>query len=153
MSSSVGTAGNFKLEFDKLDNETQIALDNFIAAIEEVGQDIVGGTVYYGTSTQLDQFMPCLQALSTSISSIKIDLPNDTYCFRLSWQPNDFIIPQEVLARVNERHAKMNGKKPGNLVEIKEMDEDEQSYDFGVLTRTASGPSSYDYFDDNVSSV
>ena len=153
MSSSPGIVGNFKLEYDKLDSETQVALDNFIAGVEEVGQDIVGETVYYGTSAQLDKFMPCLQALSTSISSIKIDLPNENCCFRLNWEPNDFIIPQEVLARVNKRHTKMFGNTPKNLDENKETDEDYESDDLGLLTRTASGPSSYDCFDDNVPSV
>lgn len=142
----------FSEEYNKLDPDTQVKLDHFIAGIEEVGQDLVGGTIYEGSSELLSKIMPCLQAISSTISSAKIDLTNGTYYHNLTWVPNDFIIPPDVLVRANERYVKSMGLSADNQTE-KETDEEYQNYDFGLLTRASSSNNSYYGGDDNVSSM
>ena len=124
--------GNFNEEYSKLDHETQIKLENFIAGIEEVGQDIVGGTIFEGTAEFLNSIMPCLQVISSTITCVKIDLENGTYYHDLKWEPNDFIIPADVLVRANERYAKIHGENS--------LDADSDSEECNLLVRQKSGP-------------
>lgn len=130
--------GNFKEEYSKLDDETQIKLDHFIAGIEEVGQDMVGGTVFEGSVELLNSIMPCLQSISSTITCVKIVLENGTYYHDLKWEPNDFIIPSDVLVRAQERYAK---NQDDNSV-----DDDLNSDQPNLLVRQKSGPN-YAYDD------
>jgi len=93
----------FNIEYNKLDPDTQAKLDNFMAGIEEVGQDTVGGTIFNGSIQLLESFMPSLQVISPTIAYLKIDLPDGKYCYELKWEPNDFIIPTDLLIRAYER--------------------------------------------------
>jgi hypothetical protein len=95
---------NFNRLYDALDEETQIKLDHFIAGIEEVGQNMVGETIYNGDMELLYKFMPCLQSISSTITYCKIDVYENKYIHKLQWSPNDFIIPPNVLVRANERY-------------------------------------------------
>jgi hypothetical protein len=95
---------NFNRLYDGLDEETQIKLDHFIAGIEEVGQNMVGETIYDGSVELLCKFMPCLQSISSSITYFKIDIHENKYIHKLKWTPDDFIIPSNVLVRANERY-------------------------------------------------
>ncbi len=94
---------NFNRLYDGLDEETQIKLDHFIAGIEEVGQDMVGETIYNGDKELLYKFMPCLQAISSTITYFKIVIDDNKYIHKLQWTPDDFVIPPNVLVRANER--------------------------------------------------
>ena len=93
----------FNEEYNKLDPDTQAKLDHFIAGIEEVGQDMVGGTIFNGSIQLLESFMPSLQVISPTIAYLKIDLHDGNYCYELKWEPNDFIIPDDLLIRAYER--------------------------------------------------
>jgi hypothetical protein len=135
--------GNFKEEYSKLDHETQIKLDHFIAGIEEVGQDMVGGTIFEGSVELLNSIMPCLQSISSTITSVKIELENGTYRHDLKWEPNDFIIPSDVLVRAYDRYAKIQAENS--------LDEDFDSDQPNLLVRQNSGPN-YAY-DDSTPSV
>lgn len=152
MSSLVAPLGNFSEEYNKLDPETQAKLDNLIAGIEEVGQDIVGGTIFQGSSELLRSIMPCLHTLSSTITSSVIDLDNGMQNHKLSWEPNDFIIPQNVLVRANERYAKSMGISLDSKNQ-KETDEEYEIDDCGLLARTNSSGNAYHFEDDNVSSM
>ena len=100
---------NFNRLYANLDEHTQVKLDHFIAGIEEVGQFIIGETFYHGTDESLNEIMPCLKAISPTISLIKIELDNNKYIYKLTWTPNDFVIPPDVIIRANERY---NNKHP-----------------------------------------
>jgi hypothetical protein len=95
---------NFNRLYRNLDEDTQVKLDHFIAGIEEVGQFIIGETFYHGTDESLNEIMPCLRAISQTITSTKIELDDNKYIFKLTWTPNDFVIPPEVIIRANERY-------------------------------------------------
>jgi len=97
---------NFNRLYANLDEDTQVKLDHFIAGIEEVGQFIVGETFYDGTFESLNEIMPCLKAISPTIISDKIELDDNKYIFKLTFTPNDFVIPPEVIIRANERYYK-----------------------------------------------
>ena len=104
MSSNIeDIVNNFNRHYDDLDEETQIKLDHFIAGIEEVGQHMVGETIYNGDIELLHKFMPCLQAISSTITCYKIDVYENKYIHKLQWTPDDFIIPPDVLVRAYER--------------------------------------------------
>jgi hypothetical protein len=124
--------GNFSEEYSKLDPETQIKLDHFIAGIEEVGQDIVGGTIFRESEEFLNRIMPCLQSISSTITSVKVELDDGNYYHDLKWKPNDFIIPSDVLARANERYAKTHVEN--------NSDDDFDSDGCNLLVRQKSGP-------------
>lgn len=94
---------NFNRLYDGLDKKTQIKLDHFIAGIEEVGQHMVGETIYHGDVELLDKFMPCLQSISSTITYYKIDVYENKYIHKLQWTPDDFIIPPDVLVRAYDR--------------------------------------------------
>jgi len=110
---------NFNNRYNKLDDLTKAKLDHFIAGIEEVGQFIIGETFYNGTNETLDEFMPCLKAISPSITSMKIELDDHKYIFKLTWTPNDFVIPPDVIIRANERYNNNHVIYSGNS-EIKQ---------------------------------
>jgi hypothetical protein len=95
---------NFNRLYLTLDELTQAKLDHFIAGIEEVGQFITGETLYDGTTETLDQMMPCLKAISPTITSTKIELDDNKYIYKLTWTPNDFVIPSDVIIRANEQY-------------------------------------------------
>jgi len=99
----IDRVNNFNRLYDGLDQETQIKLDHFIAGIEEVGQNMVGETIYDGSVELLYKFMPCLQAISSTITYCKIDIDDNKYIHKLKWTPDDFIIPPDVLVRANDR--------------------------------------------------
>lgn len=90
--------------YKMLDQDTQIRLDDFIAGIEEVGQFITGETFYEGSVELLNKFMPCLKAISPTITYFKIELDDNKYIHKLTWTPNDFVIPPDVIIRANERY-------------------------------------------------
>ena len=126
----------FNEEYNKLDSDMQAKLDHFIAGIEEVGQTIVGGTIFNGSAQLLESFMPLLQMISPTIAYLKIDLHDGNYCYELKWEPNDFIIPAELLVRANER------------IKVSEVESIDNSYlkndspiDYELIH-------SYDYYDD-----
>lgn len=102
-SNIVDRVNNFNRLYDGLDEETQIKLDHFIAGIEEVGQNMVGETIYDGSVELLHKFMPCLQAISSTITYCQIEIDENKYIHKLKWTPDDFIIPSNVLVRANER--------------------------------------------------
>ena len=104
-SNTADKVDNFNRLYDGLDEETQIKLDHFIAGIEEVGQHMVGETIYNGDKELLYKFMPCLQAISSTISYVKIDIDENKYIHKLQWTPYDFIIPSDVLDRANKRFS------------------------------------------------
>ena len=89
--------------YNKLDICTQVRLDSFIAGVEEVGQDMIGDTIFHGSKELLDMFMPCLKAISSSIYISDINIDNNDIIHRLNWEPNDFIIPADVLVRAYRR--------------------------------------------------
>ena len=97
---------NFNRLYDSLDEETQMKLDHFIGGIEEVGQHMLGETTYNGSMELLHKFMPCLQAISSTITYLKIDINDNKHIHKLQCTPNDFIIPPKVLVRANERISK-----------------------------------------------
>jgi hypothetical protein len=103
MSETENRIYKFNEEYNKLDPDTQAKLDNFMAGIEEVGQDRVGGTIFNGSAQLLESFMPSLQVISPTIAYLKIDLHDGNYCYELKWEPNDFIIPDDLLIRAYER--------------------------------------------------
>ena len=103
---SLDRVNNFNRLYDSLDTDTQMKLDHFIAGIEEVGQHMVGETTYNGSMELLHKIMPCLQAISSTINYLKIDINDNKYIHKLKWTPNDFIIPPKVLVRANERISK-----------------------------------------------
>jgi len=76
---SLDRVNNFNRLYDGLDKEMQIKLDHFIAGIEEVGQHKVGETIYNGSVELLDKIMPCLQAISSTITYLKIDINDNKY--------------------------------------------------------------------------
>jgi len=102
------SVNNFNRLYERLDKHTQVKLDHFIAGIEEVGQFIIGETFYHGTYESLNEIMPCLKAISPTISSIKIEIDDNKFIYKLTWIPNDFIIPPDVIIRANERYNNMN---------------------------------------------
>jgi hypothetical protein len=102
-SDTADRVNNFNRLYDGLDEETQIKLDHFIAGIEEVGQDMVGETIYGGSVEFLEKFMPCLQTISSTITYCKIVVDDNKYIHKLQWTPDDFVIPPNVLVRANER--------------------------------------------------
>jgi hypothetical protein len=106
---------NFNCLYDNLDKEIQVRLDDFIAGIEEVGQFIIGETIYNGDIEILNKFMPCLQAISPTIIYMKIELNENKYIHKLTWTPDDFIIPPDVIIRANDRYY----KKYGNIHKCK----------------------------------
>lgn len=134
---------NFSEEYSKLDHETQIKLDHFIAGIEEVGQDMVGGTNFEGSIEFLNSIRPCLHTISSSLTIAKIDLENGSYIHNLKWEPNDFIIPADVLTRAYERYSKINLEN--------NSDDDINSDGCNLLVRQSSGP--YYADDDSTPSV
>lgn len=89
--------------YNKLDICTKVRLDSFIAGVEEVGQDMIGDTIFHGSKELLDMFMPCLQAISPTIYISDINIDNNDIIHRLNWEPNDFTIPADVLVRAYER--------------------------------------------------
>jgi hypothetical protein len=94
--------------YNMLDQDTQVSLDHLIAGIEEVGQFIIGETFYNGNDELLNKFMPCLKAISPSITYFKIELDDNKYIHKLTWTPNDFVIPPDVIIRANERFNSNN---------------------------------------------
>lgn len=104
---TVDRVNNFNRLYDGLDEETQIKLDHFIAGIEEVGQNMVGETIYDGSVEFLHKFMPCLQSISSTITYLKIDIDSNKYMHKLKWTPDDFVIPPKVLVRATERISGM----------------------------------------------
>ena len=143
----------FSEEYNKLDPDTQVKLDHFIAGIEEVGQDIVGGTIFEGSSELLNSIMPCLHAISSTITSVKINLENGTYYHDLKWEPNDFIIPPDVLVRAYERYTKMAALSGVGQIQNKVNGNEYKSDDYLLLSRASSAPSSYYECDDCPSSI
>ena len=93
----------FNERYNQLDLDTQVKLDSFIACVEEVGQDMVGETLFRGSKELLDRLMPCLLAISPSIYISDINIDNNTNIHKLNWEPNDFTIPADVLVRAYER--------------------------------------------------
>jgi hypothetical protein len=94
---------NFNKHYSELDSETQIQLDHFLAGIEEVGQHIVGRTIFRGSGELLNKFMPCLQTISSSIRISESNLNGDSNLYELTWMPNDLDIPGELLLRAIDR--------------------------------------------------
>ena len=129
---------NYTRLFNQLDATTQTQLNNFLAGIEEVGQNFGSGTHYNGPEEFINKVLPCLQALSPSITSLKINLLNGTYYHKLEWECRDFVLPSNVLVHEHEEH------------EVEEFDDDSGN----LLVRTRSAPSQYqEYEDDSVPSV
>ena len=106
-SNTADRVNNFNRLYDDLDEETQTKLDHFIAGIEEVGQHMVGETIYNGDMELLYKFIPCLQAISSTITYYKIDIDENKYIHKLKWTPDDFIIPTDVLIRANKRFSSL----------------------------------------------
>ncbi len=102
-SNTVDRVNNFNRLYDGLDEETQIKIDRFIAGVEEVGQNMVGETIYGGSVELLQKFMPCLQAISSTITCVKFDVDENKYMHKLQWTPDDFVIPPDVLVRAYDR--------------------------------------------------
>ncbi len=127
---------NFNDIYTKLDIETQIKLDDFILEIEEVGYHLSEGMNFRHDEEFLNTIWPALQSICSTISSKKMLGFNGNYNIELSWEPYNFIIPPDSLARSNERHK----------IKLSTVETD----DLFPLLRTASGPSVYNYEDDTV---
>ena len=94
---------NFNNHYSELDSKTQIQLDHFLAGIEEVGQHIIGRTIFRGSGELLNKFMPCLQTISSSIRISESNLDGQTNLHELTWTPNDLDIPADLLVRAIDR--------------------------------------------------
>jgi len=127
---------NFNDEFKKLDIETQIKLDDFIQEIEEVGYHLMEGMNFRHDEEFLNTIWPALQAICSTISSKKTAGFNGNFNIELTWEPYNFIIPPDSLARSNEQYK----------IKLATAEND----DLFPLVRTASGPSVYNYEDDTV---
>ena len=97
---------NFNNQYSKLDTETQIQLDHFLAGIEEVGQHYTGRTIFRGSGELLSKFMPCLQSISSSICISESNLDGHSNLYELTWTPNDLNIPADLLLRALDRIIK-----------------------------------------------
>ena len=93
-------------EYSKLDATSQIELDYFLACIEEVGEHLIGKTIYRGSIEKLNSFMPCLQSISSSVTISVKEKNNDVNLHELTWEPNDLDIPADVLLRAIDRLTK-----------------------------------------------
>jgi len=93
----------FNEQYAKLDTATQVTLDHFLAGIDEVGQHIVGETIFRGSAELLNRYMPCIQAISSSVRISETGLDGDSNLHELKWEPNDFVIPSDVLVRAYAR--------------------------------------------------
>jgi len=99
----MSSVNNFNKHYNELDSETQIKLDHFLAGIEEVGQHIVGRTIFRGSGELLNKFMPCLQTISSSICISESNLDGHSNLYELTWTPNDLDIPADLLVRAIDR--------------------------------------------------
>jgi hypothetical protein len=97
--SRIDRENKFNALYNKLDKDTQVKLDHFIAAIEEVGQHMVGETIFRGNKELLQRVMPCLEAISPSIYISMANIDDNNNLHKLNWYPNDFTIIQDVLVR------------------------------------------------------
>lgn len=129
----------FNNEYAKLDSDTQIKLDDFILGIEEVGYHLSDGMKFLYDQEFLDSIWSALQAICSTLSTKKSYSFKGDVLIELNWEPNNFIIPPDVIARTNERYKVM-------------LSEDQRD-DLFPLIRTASGPSVYYYEEDIVTSV
>jgi len=93
----------FYEQYSKLDTTSQIELDHFLACIEEVGEHLSGETTYRGNIEKLNSFMPCLQSISSSVTISVKEKDDDVNLHKLTWKPNDFNIPADVLLRAIDR--------------------------------------------------
>ena len=99
----MSSVNNFNKHYNELDSDTQIKLDHFLAGIEEVGQHIIGRTIFRGSGELLSKFMPCLQTISSSICISESNLDGDSNLYELTWTPNDLDIPADLLFRALDR--------------------------------------------------
>ena len=96
---NIDRVNKFNVLYDKLDKDTQVKLDHFIAGVEEVGQNFIGETFFRESKELLDRMMPCLQTISPSIYISITNIDDNNYLHKLNWEPNDFTIPADVLVR------------------------------------------------------
>jgi hypothetical protein len=102
---------NFNNEYNKLDIDTQKKLDDFIAGIEEVGSHFSNGINFTYDEELLDKFLPSLKTICSTLSSKKSISDQGDVILELNWEPNNFIIPPDVIVRTTERYNNMNSSQ------------------------------------------